>query len=86
MLHPAAEASPNKLEPTGTFNSSQYRMCEVLFTLPVLPRHIKGLVINNGEGGGGLQNEKIAGAKLFAPPLQDRVKLFTPPLLKSGNF
>ena len=31
--------------------------------------------------GGGLQNEKIAGPKLFAPPPpQDRVKLFAPPL------
>ena len=36
-------------------------------------------------GKGGLQNGKIAGPKLFAPP-QDRVKLFAPPLLKSGNF
>ena len=49
----------------------------------------KGLVINYGEGGG-LQNGKIAGPKLFAPPPppppQDRVKLFAPPLLKSGNF
>ena len=35
---------------------------------------IKGLVINCGEGG--LQNGKITGPKLFAPP----------PLLKSGNF
>ena len=31
--------------------------------------------------GGGLQNGKIAGPKLFAPPPQDRVKVFTPPLL-----
>ena len=45
----------------------------------------KGLVINYGEGGG-LQNGKIAGPKLFAPPPQDRVKLFAPPLLKSGKF
>ena len=39
-------------------------------------------------GRGGLQNGKIAGPKPFAPPPphQDRVKLFTPPLLKSGNF
>ena len=37
----------------------------------------KGLVINYGEGG--LQNGKTAGAKLFAPPPQDRVKLFAPP-------
>ena len=37
-------------------------------------------------GRGGLQNGKIAGPKLFAPPLQDRVKLFAPPLFKSGNF
>ena len=44
----------------------------------------KGLVINYGEGG--LQNGKIAGPKLFAPPPQDRVKLFAPPLLKCGNF
>ena len=46
----------------------------------------KGLVINYGEGGGGLQNGKIAGLKLFAPPSQDRVKKFAPPLLKGGNF
>ena len=37
-------------------------------------------------GRGGLQNGKIAGPKLFAPPPQDRVKLFAPPLFKSGNF
>ena len=37
-------------------------------------------------GRGGLQNGKIAGPKLFAPPPQDRVKLFAPPLLKIGNF
>ena len=37
-------------------------------------------------GGGGLQNGKIAGPKLFAPPLQDRVKLFAPPILNSGHF
>ena len=38
-------------------------------------------------GRGGLQNGKIAGPKLFAPPPQGRVKLFAPPpLLKSGNF
>ena len=48
------------------------------------PEKGKGLVINYGEGG--LQNGKIAGPKLFAPPPQDKVKLFTPPLLKSGNF
>ena len=37
--------------------------------------------------GGGLQNGKIAGPKRFAPPPQDRVKLFAPPpFLKSGNF
>ena len=33
-------------------------------------------------GRGGLQNGKIAGPKLFAPPPpQDRVKLFAPPPL-----
>ena len=37
-------------------------------------------------GRGGLQNGKIAGPKRFAPPPQDRVKLFAPPLLKSGNL
>ena len=37
-------------------------------------------------GRGGLQNGKIAGPKLFAPPPQDRVKLFEPPLLKSWKF
>ena len=37
-------------------------------------------------GRGGLQNGKIAGPQLFATPPHDRVKLFAPPLLKSGNF
>ena len=37
-------------------------------------------------GRGGLQNGKIVGPKLFAPPPQDRLKMFTPPLSKSGNF
>ena len=31
------------------------------------------------RGGGGLQNGKIAGPKLFTPPPQDRLKLFVPP-------
>ena len=44
----------------------------------------KGLVINYGEGGA--TKWENAGPKLFAPPPQDRVKLFAPPLLKSGNF
>ena len=36
------------------------------------------MVINFGEGGG-LQNGKIAGPKLFAPhPPQNRVKFVTP--------
>ena len=34
-------------------------------------------------GRGGLQNGKIAGPKLFAPPPPS---LFAPPLSKSGNF
>ena len=40
-------------------------------TQPV-PPPTKGLVINYGRGGGGggLQNGKIAGPKLFAPPLK----------------
>ena len=47
----------------------------------------KGLVINYGEGPGGLQNGKIAGPNFFAPPpLKTSVKLFMPPLLKGGNF
>ena len=46
---------------------------------------IKGLVINYGEGG--LQNGKIAGPKLFAPPPpQDRVKLFAPPPFKEWKL
>ena len=39
----------------------------------------KGLVIDYGEGGGGLQNGRIAGPKLLVTPHQDRVKLVTPP-------
>ena len=37
--------------------------------------------------GGGLQNGKTAGPKLFAPPPSRQGKSFgAPPLLKSGNF
>ena len=47
---------------------------------------VKGLVINYGEGGG-LQNGKIAGPKLFAPPLKTGSNFSRPPpLVKSGNF
>ena len=57
------------------------------FVAPLLPV-IKGLVINYGEGGGGeLQNGKIVGAKLFAPPPPSRQgETFRAPFLKSGNF
>ena len=46
----------------------------------------KGLVINYGEGG--LQNGKIAGPKLFAPPPQDGVKLYMPPynMAKTSSY
>ena len=45
------------------------------------------LITYSGEGGGGIQNGKIAGSKLFKPPPQDRVKLFAPPpLVKGGHF
>ena len=37
-------------------------------------------------GRGGLQNGKIAGPKLFAPPPSRQGKTFRAPLLKSGNF
>ena len=41
--------------------------------LPLFEYHgNKGLVINYGEGGGGLQNGKIAGLKLFVPPPPSR--------------
>ena len=36
--------------------------------------------------GGGLQNRKIAGPKLFAPPPSRQGKTFCAPLLKGGNF
>ena len=46
----------------------------------------KGLVINYGEGGA--TKWKNRGSETFyaPPPPQDRVTLFAPPLLKSGNF
>ena len=49
-------------------------------------RHVefKGLVINNGEGGG-LQLGKSQVRNFLRSP-QDRVKPFAPPLLKGGNF
>ena len=64
-----------------------YRLFMNIWRLVKIRKHEdgpKGLVINYGEGG--LQNGKIAGPKLVPPPPQDRVKLFAPPLLKSGNF
>ena len=39
----------------------------------------KGQVINYGEGGGSLQNGKIAGPKPFAPLLKTGIELFAPP-------
>ena len=45
----------------------------------------KGLVINYREGGASKWENR--GSKTFcAPPPQDRVKLFAPPLLKGGNL
>ena len=46
----------------------------------------KGLVINYGEGGA--TKWENCGSETFCPPPppQDRVKLFAPPLLKSGNI
>ena len=45
----------------------------------------KGLVINYGEGGG-YKMGKSRVRNFLCPPPRDRVKLFSPPLLKSGNF
>ena len=62
------------------------RTGDIIIVLLVRPcMHIRDWSLITGRGGG-LQNGKIAGLKLFAPPPQDRVKLFMPPLLKSGNF
>ena len=47
-------------------------------------QHNKGLVINYGEGGATKWENR--GFETCCAPPQDRVKLFTPPLLKSGNF
>ena len=43
---------------------------------------IKGRVINQGEG----ENWKIVDSKLFAPPPQNKVKLFTPPFKGEETF
>ena len=52
--------------------------------LPRLWQEVRDWSLITGRGG--LQNGKIAGPQLFATPPHDRVKLFEPPLLKSGNF
>ena len=55
------------IRPTNTTSISlTWPSCTYVY-LPQ-PTQDKGLVINYGEGGG-LQNGKIAGPKLFAPPL-----------------
>ena len=49
---------------------------------PIITNNIPrdwSLITGRGGGGGGLQNGKIVGPKLFATPPQDRVKLFAPP-------
>ena len=46
--------------------------------------YTKGLVINYGEGGATKWEKR--GSETFCAPPQDRVKLFAPPLLKSGNL
>ena len=45
----------------------------------------KGLVINYGEGGT-TKWENCGSESFCAPPPQDRVKLFAPTPLRSGNF
>ena len=45
----------------------------------------KGMVINYGEGGA-TKWKNHGPETVCAPPPQDRVKLFSPPLLKSGKF
>ena len=39
-----------------------------------------GPVINYGEGGGGVQNGKIAGPKLLRPPSRQSKTCYAPPL------
>ena len=45
----------------------------------------KGLVINYGEGGG-LQNGKIAGPKVFAPPSRQGQTFCAPPPFKEWKL
>ena len=78
------EADPYPSQ-TSTWNSSHkslsffiHTTCKLFFIL------LRDWSLITGRGG--LQNGKITGPKLFAPPPQDRVKLFAPPLLKSGSF
>ena len=67
------------------FKMDVIRKAPVVYTRKSEKVNNKGLVINYGEGG--LQNGKIAGLKLFAPPPpQDRVKLFAPPLFKEWEL
>ena len=72
-----------KLFPPPFFVGVKLHVPPLPFCSPPLPV-IRDWSLITGRGG--LQNGKIAGPKLFAPPPQDRVKLFAPPLLKSGNF
>ena len=51
---------------------------------PVSYFESKGLVINYGEGGATKWENR--GSETFCAPPQDKVKLFAPPLLKSGNL
>ena len=60
--------------------------------LIIKPKQFKGFVCSLRdwslitEGGGGATKWENRGSETFCAPPQDRVKLFAPPLLKSGNF
>ena len=63
----AWEASPRK----GAGGGGCWLPLLIGYRAPIMINIInspKGLVINYGKGGGGLQNGKIVGPKLFAPP------------------
>ena len=67
-MHPLMELLPN-FSHYGSFCLSLGFYCsrsEATSTSAV--SQAKGLVINYGEGGGGLKNGKIAGPNLFVPP------------------
>ena len=78
-----AENNGERLSIADTSGNQTFARCPAWYPL-VHPQTSHPLVINYGEGVA--RKWENRGYETFCAPLKDRVKLFVPLLLKSGNF